>query len=312
MRRMSRTILPDLSFMLDMPRQRHFLFRLLPTLQRQQWCSAIWLSGFAARGKGDRWSTLSLHLLTADARPGDTKDRLLPLLHAQVEQGWSHFFASEASTFEGRSQGSIRGLTGLFALEDTTRGAVHFEIHWTVPAQLVAGLGRHRPQRLLFAADDLPAATLRLLESTLPALAPPDVVGVEASLAHFWELLSYLPAALNRCEWLAAARLLENSRQVLIDLVIALNGAGRPPSPARINPYLGPAQLEAFEKTLPIPQPDSGAWIGQAVALIVLYRWYAPQLVEIHSLAYPDLLERTTLALLSAEVDGWPAMIQTG
>jgi hypothetical protein len=151
-----------------------------------------------------------------------------------------------------------------------------------------------------------------LLESSLPALAPPDVVGVEASLAHFWELLSYLPAALNRCEWLAAARLLENSRQVLIDLVIALNGARRSPSPARINPYLGPAQLEAFEKTLPISQPDSGAWIGQAVALIVLYRWYAPQLVEIHSLAYPDLLERTTLALLSAEVDGWPAMIQTG
>jgi hypothetical protein len=312
MRRMSRTILPDLSFMLDMPRQRHFLFCLLPTLQRQKWCSAIWLSGFPARGQGDRWSTLSLHLLTADARPGDLNHRLLALLHAQVEQGWSQFSVSEASTPDLRSQGSIRGLTGLFALEDTTRGAVHFEIHWTDLAQLAAGLECHRPQRLLFAADDLPATALRLLESGLPALAPPDVAGLETSLARFWELLSYLPAALNRCEWLAASHLLESSRQVLIDLVIALNGAGRPPSPTRINPYLGPAQLEAFEKTLPIPQADSGAWIGQAVALIVLYRWYAPQLVEIYSLGYPDLLERTTLALLSAEVEGWPAMIQTG
>ena len=309
---MSRTILPDLSFTLDMPRQRHFLFCLLPTLQRQQWCSAIWLSGFPARGKGDRWSTLSLHLLTADASSVEPEARLLDLLHAQVEQGWSQFSASEASTSEVSSEGSIHGLTGLFALEDTTRGAVHFEIHWTDPAQLTAGLERYRPQRLLFVADDLPATTLRLLESTLPAPAPPDVAGVEASLARFWELLSYLPAALNRCEWLAAAHLLERSRQVLIDLVIALNGATRPSSPARTNPYLGPAQLEAFEKTLPIPKPDSGAWIGQAVALIVLYRWYAPQLVEIYSLGYPDLLELTTLALLAAEVDGWPAMIQTG
>ena len=108
-----------------------------------------------------------------------------------------------------------------------------------------------------------------------------------------------------------AARHLDDARQVLIDLVVALNGADRPPSPSRVNQYLGPLQRDAFEKTLPVRAATAESWIGQAVALIVLYRWYAPQLVEIHPIDYPTALEKSVLALLSAEVDGWPAMVRS-
>jgi hypothetical protein len=303
MRGMDPTALPDLSFLTAMPRQRHFLIQLLPGLQGAAWCSAIWLSGSLGREDGDRWSNVNLHLLAADEYPMDFQDRLCSILDAQLEQGWSLLSIREDS---------IWGLSAVFALEDTTRGAVHFEICWHTLAQLNSNPERGRPRRVLFAANDLPPETQGLLTTSLPTLEAPDAASVEVALAYFWELLSYLPAALNRREWLAAAHLLERSRQTLVDLVIALNGARRPPSLARINPYLGPAQLEAFEKTLPVAQPDPSAWIGQAVALVVLYRWYAPQLVEIYALRYPATLERTALALLSAEVAGWPAMIQTG
>ena len=53
-------------------------------------------------------------------------------------------------------------------------------------------------------------------------------------------------------------------------------------------------------------------WVGQAVALVVLYRWYAPQLAERHSLLYPQMAEDTVLALLSAELENWPDRISTG
>ncbi len=96
---------------------------------------------------------------------------------------------------------------------------------------------------------------------------------------------------------------------MLTDLVVALNGATRPASPTRINPYLGPAQRDAFEKTLRHTANHTESWIGQAVALIVLYRWYAPQLVEMYNLEYPTRLEESVLALLCVEVPGWPAHI---
>ena len=82
---------------------------------------------------------------------------------------------------------------------------------------------------------------------------------------------------------------------------------------------LGQAQLEAFEKSLELRKTgrrrEEGTranWIGQAVALVVLYRWYAPQLAEKYSLNYPRLAEDRVLAYLNSEMKNWPARITTG
>lgn len=284
-------------------RQRHFLARLLPPLQDLHWIHAGWLSGSFARGDGDRWSDLNLHLLIEDAQMEQALTHLCALLDREVDEGWHR-------RLEAREM--VSGLTFVTEPADATRGGVHFALRWAGLSRLQSHLDQYRPLRLLFAQEYLSAPLRDYLDSPWPALRPPDRDDVLALLAYFWMPLSRLPAALNRGEHLAAAQLLVDARRSLIDLVVGLNGADRPPSPARINQYLGPAQLEAFEKTLTAKAVDPAAWIGQAVALIVLYRWYAPQLVEIYTVPYPAALERTVLALLSAEVDGWPALIQTG
>lgn len=279
------------------PRQQDFLRRLLPALQTVSWTQAIWLAGSFARGDADRWSNVNLHLLV-DETATDVAATLHRLLAAVLAEGWHSWHGSQTQ---------MRGFTLIPDPLDVTRGGVHFDLHWTTLPHLHAHLHRYRPLRLLAAHPTAPAD----LTASWPALIPPHADQVAADLAQFWIVLSALPALLNRAEHLAAAQHLGEARQILTDLVVALNGAQRPQTPARINQYLGPLQRDAFEKTLVVPRGDEASWIGQAVALIVLFRWYAPQLVEQHRLDYPITLERSVLALLSAEVPGWPALVKS-
>ncbi len=292
----------NLQFMHNTPRQRHFLAHLLPALYSEPWLKAIWLSGSFARGDADRWSDLNLHLLVDDDRAATLQADLTAILDGALPLGWHH--SLEAAEL-------IKGLTFVENGLDA-HGGVAFDLRWTDLGRLQNQLERYRPLRLLFAHPALPADLYDFLSAPRPALSAPDAEIIAATLAYFWVQLARLPAALNRGEDLAAQQLVAESRRALTDLVVALNGAHRPASVARINQYLGPAQLDAFQKTLPAAEITPALWIGQAVALIVLYRWYAPQLVEIYGVAYPHALERTALALLSGEVQGWPALIRTG
>jgi len=285
------------------------LRQIEPHLTALPGLSALWLGGSAARDDADAWSSVDLHLLLRmDGDVSQTAARLSTLLDGLFPAGWTEFAAPN------QPSNSIEGFTHSRAESSPQEGAVYFRLLWTTPDDLTSHRARHGPVRLLWAADDLPAARAGLLFAPVPALQAADASAVQAGLIGFWQMLAHLPAAINRREELAAAALLHNARQHLTDLVVALNGATRPPTPARINRYLGPAQQDAFEKSLgQNPGQTLGAegWIGQAVALIVLYRWYAPQLVEIHKLIYPTALEKTVLALLSTEVSGWPAQITT-
>ncbi len=316
----------DLSFVQQMPRQHHFLTQLLPAAQKLTWVQAIWLSGSFARGDADRWSNLNLHLLSdgsvSDGQwieaPETAVEVDVQMDRTPLDQVVSDLCTLFDQVFQKqwhcrlRTPTLVSGFTFILDSEDARRGGVHFDIRWTDLAHLNSHLHRYRPVRLLSARSSLPATLSDYLSAPWPALIAPDAQAVAAGLAYFWMTLSYLPPLINRQEHIAAAQKLSDARQCLADLVVALNGAQRPLSSARINQYLGPAQLDAFEKTLPIHSVDSTAWIGQAVALIVLYRWYAPQLVDVYAIDYPDALERSVLALLSSEVDGWPALIQTG
>ena len=196
-------------------------------------------------------------------------------------------------------------------------GGVLFRFSWeaaTSEGELWSRSGRVRP---IYLSQRLSPELRGSLERRVHRLSPPDPEVIGAQLGQFWLLLAQLPAVLARGEDLAAHALLAEVRSLLLDLVVALNGATRPQSTARVNQFLGPKQLRAFEKSLGMGRSNSeaalrkSAWIGQAVALIVLYRWYAPQLCDIHCERYPQQAEDTVLALLRAEVDGWPAVIET-
>ena len=142
-------------------------------------------------------------------------------------------------------------------------------------------------------------------------LLHPNQPYIAQLLRHFWLDLATLPDLLNRNEHLLAAACTAMLRRYVLEMMLALNGIAYPEGTKHLNTYLGTSQRAAIEKTLSAPAVAAESWIGQAVALVVIYRWYAPQLVAAHGLVYDQTLEAGTLAHLQAELPDWPGAITT-
>ena len=143
------------------------------------------------------------------------------------------------------------------------------------------------------------------------ALAAPESHEVEQMLIRFWNILRQLPDLLNRDEQLLASETMATLRTTVIDMMLALNGIQRPAGTRHLNSYLSENQRIALERSLLALEVSAETWIGQAVALVVIYRWYAPQLVERHRLTYPSTLEAGTWQALCQGLPKWPAEITT-
>ncbi len=309
----------------ELPRHRAILKALVPGLASLEQVCGVWLTGSLARGDADRWSSVDLHLLRDQFGPeeeasAETSREILNSIKETL--GEEKVFVEQ----EGESErgGFLRGVatggrSGVDGPDDLGPAAVLFKISWTLSSN-GTGMETHKgAMRPLHIAEHLDGASIWALASNQEVFGPPDPGVVETQLGRFWLLLARLPAAVRRGEQLAAHLLLTEIHALLIDLVVSLNGGSRLQTKSRINQYLGPAQREAFEKSLGLGlsgrQKGAGGgakWIGQAVALVVLYRWYAPQLTEKYSLLYPQMAEDTVLALLSAELENWPDRISTG
>ena len=94
-------------------------------------------------------------------------------------------------------------------------------------------------------------------------------------------------------------------------MMLALNGIQWPTGTRHLNGYLSASQRAALEKTLVAPEVSGESWIGRAVALVVIYRWYAPQLVEKFDLAYPHELENAVWTHLQQNIPDWPLSVTT-
>lgn len=150
-----------------------------------------------------------------------------------------------------------------------------------------------------------------MTQSTWPdALQPADPVHVDIQLAQFWRTLAHLPDLVQRQEHLLAADLLNALRHIVLELMLALNGITFPENTLHLNTYLSASQRAAIEKTLLLPTVTTESWIGQAVALVVIYRWYAPQLTARYGLAYPQAAEAAAQTALRRLPD-WPLSITT-
>ncbi len=153
----------------------------------------------------------------------------------------------------------------------------------------------------------------------------PDPDDVNQMLVSFWHQLRHLSdllsderrqntptaPATNNDENLLAIECLAGLRAIVIDMMLALNGIARPARTIHLNTYLSKNQRAALERTLLAPQISGETWIGQAVSLVVIYRWYAPQLVERYRLLYPADLEHEVWSTLRQRVYDWPADIST-
>lgn len=321
------TVAMDIEYnpLTELPRQEALLRALVPGLAVLEQTLGIWLTGSLARGDADRWSSVDLHLLWRHDRLGPAgQARPSRLVQNSIEETFGDENVQIVQICDSDLRGSLQGIclgtqSANVTLNEPGPAGVLFELSWTLSTDFSEIVGPDGTTQTLYlsgqAADSCEVATDR----KQAAIAPPDVEAVDTNLGRFWLLLARLPAVLGRQEQLAAHLLLTEMGTLLIDLVVSLNGGSRPQTKARINQYLGQAQLEAFEKSLGLRKSmwrgelDSGAnWIGQAVALVVLYRWYAPQLAEKHSLTYPRLAEDCVLTYLKAELKNWPAHIRTG
>ena len=143
------------------------------------------------------------------------------------------------------------------------------------------------------------------------ALMRPEPARVALLLADFWRQLQTLPALINQQEELLAARCTTQLRDLVLEMMLALNGIQYPADTANLNLYLGESQRAALYKTLRAPEVSSESWLGQAVALVVIYRWYAPQLVAKFNLEYPQALEVETWVTLQHDLPDWPLTVTT-
>jgi len=151
-----------------------------------------------------------------------------------------------------------------------------------------------------------------MLEQRWPDdLMRPTQEEVDQLLHEFWLELANLPDLLRRDEYLLTAACTTTLRRYVLEMMLALNGIRYPAGTRHLNTYLSASQRAAIEKTLLMPSVTAESWIGQAVALVVIYRWYAPQLIAAFSLAYDDQLEAVTLARLQADLPDWPSAITT-
>ena len=311
----------DLVPVADLPRQRSLLQALVPVLAALDTIDAILLSGSLARQDADNWSSVDICLIwrlndQGENTPGQRHQLKDVLDRAMGRQGYQLGLSSRKEGVESLLGITLAGNNPCRKNGQGVESGVVFRYFWEATASESELWRRFGPVRPIYLSQQVSPELRASLERAAHPLSPPDRHAIGAQLAQFWLLLAQLPAVLERREDLAAHALLAEMRALLLDLVVALNGAARPRSTARINQFLGPRQRDAFEKTLDMGRSGPGSprasWIGQAVALVVLYRWYAPQLCEIWPEPYPQQAEDTVLALLHAQINGWPAAIETG
>lgn len=142
------------------------------------------------------------------------------------------------------------------------------------------------------------------------SLQPGDPTHIAGQLELFWRTLARLPDLVQRQEHLLASETTATLRRIVLELMLALNGIAWPIGTTHLNSYLSASQRAAIEKTLLAPAVSAESWIGQAVALVVIYRWYAPQLIARYALDYPHAAEAAALAALH-QLPDWPLTITT-
>ena len=134
---------------------------------------------------------------------------------------------------------------------------------------------------------------------------------VHALLSDFWHSLAPLADLLARAELQLALEQVHALRQIVAEMMLALNGIKRPPQTRHLNTYLGASQQNALARTWLLPEVTVAAIMAQAVALVVIYRWYAPQLIDALGGRYPHALETEVTGLLVAQLPDWPLQITT-
>lgn len=93
-------------------------------------------------------------------------------------------------------------------------------------------------------------------------LEAPDPARVKLIFDLYWKELDGLPTLIHANENLLAEALTTRLRNLVLEMMLALNGIAFPQNTSNLNAYLGDSQREAIEKTLVADSAGSDTWIG--------------------------------------------------
>lgn len=150
------------------------------------------------------------------------------------------------------------------------------------------------------------------MTDTPDTLRAPDAAYIDALFTEYWRTLVALAELLDRGELIIAEERVSHLRACVLGMMLAANGIERPTNNnLLLNRYLGESQRTALEKTLATHGSARESIIGRAVALSIIYQWYAPQLAEKYGVAEPRAKVEYALHQLAQSVPEWPTIIET-
>ena len=261
-------------------RHEALVARFIEAAERDARLVAVALVGSNATGHADEHSDLDLFLVTEDADfeafIADRDAFLTSVDRPLFIESWGHrdrwFFV-----YEGGADGELT----------------------VIPAgKLVSA----------FDAPFIPLldkrGVLAGIEATTPVprpVGPEQRTEIQRRLDGFWHDYAHFVTAWGRSQWWWANGQLEALRGRCANL---LRLAANPTDPEvgdepywKVELTLPPSELRRLEPTLNTFDP--GSMLQAGTALAALYRELAVQLVETHSLQYPDALERAVLVRLT-------------
>lgn len=142
-------------------------------------------------------------------------------------------------------------------------------------------------------------------------LSIPDTDHLQRLLADFWERLHRTADLLARKEMVLAEGEVAGLRTSIVEMMLSANGIAYPEGTRQLNGYLGESQRIALERTLIASGSARESIVARMVALVTIYRWYAPQLIERYGLAYPADLELQIWRSLVELLPEWPQRLDT-
>lgn len=232
-----------------------------------------WLWGSFSRGSGDAYSDLDFYVVVGDDD------------HSTIVDRWEELIDRISATLSK----CVRPFGNTPILSAITPEWQRFDLILVPLAEI--GRPRHRPWLLLFDRADVD----RRLGPVSPApLVSPN--GLLPLVENFFWVLGMLTVPLGRQDFLLGIEGAMLLRRTLVDLMLIENGSDEASTFWR-NQSLSPEQRRSLESLPPLAATRESV-IAHHVACWRVFQPLARRVLEQKRLAYPDQLEKATLAQL--------------
>lgn len=238
---------------------------------------AAWLEGSFAKGTADRYSDIDIHLLVAEEKKQTFQQGL---------ESWLSDIQSLVlfkDTFPGQMTTCI-----------TTAG-LRVDV-WLHPGDTIT-LERAKVH-LLSAAE----GCIQFKEAGRDQESKDVSSVLNQHFNEFWRVLSILPTALGREEYISGFMGTTFAVMSLIEILIIGSGNQRDRGIKNINAFLPQVLREEIEEALTMPSINREDIAKAPLRLTAIMQRYGPDIAKQHGVVYPLALEKAVLNYISKEL----------